>query len=94
MLWYQFKNGLRVCSSNSAFNFQNISYKHKSGSLLSPFIADIVTDDLEIKCIASLPFHLPFYFRYVDDILTAVPSRKMTQLKTILIAMITKYNLQ
>ena len=87
MPWYQFENGLRVCSSNSAFNFQNISYKQKSGfpmgSHLSPIAADIVMNDLETKCISSLPFQLPFYFRYVDDIITAVPSDEITTIKNI-----------
>ena len=51
MPWYQFEKGLRICSSNSAFNFQGTSYKQKSGfpmgSPLSPIAADIVLDDLE-----------------------------------------------
>ena len=29
MPWYQFEKGLRICSSNSAFNFQGHSYKKK-----------------------------------------------------------------
>ena len=40
-------------------------------------------DDLEKKCISSLPFQLPFYFRYVDDIITAVPSVEITTVKNI-----------
>ena len=47
------------------------------GSPLSPIAADIAMDDLETKCIASLPFQLPFFFRYVDDIITAVPTDKI-----------------
>ena len=43
------------------------------GSPLSPIAADITMDDLETKCIASLSFKLPFFFRYMDDIITAVP---------------------
>ena len=31
MPWYQFEKGLRIFSSNSSFNFQNTSYKQKSG---------------------------------------------------------------
>ena len=34
-------------------------------------------DDLETKCIASLPFQLPFFFRYVDEIITAVPTNEI-----------------
>ena len=47
------------------------------GSSLSPIAADIAMDDLESKCIASLPFKLPFFFRYVDDIITAVPANEI-----------------
>ena len=85
MPWYQFENGLRTCSSNSTFNFQDISYKQKCGfpvgSPLSPIAGDIVMDDLEINCISTLPFQLPFYFRYVDDIITAVPANQIDTIK-------------
>ena len=47
-------------------------------SPLSPIAADIAMDDLETKCIASLPFKLPFLFRYVDHIITAVPTNEIT----------------
>ena len=48
------------------------------GSPFSPIAADIVMDDLETKCIASLPFHPPpFYYKYVDDIIKAVPSNEI-----------------
>ena len=53
------------------------------GSPLSPIAADIVLDDLESKGIAFLPFQLPFYFRYVDDIITAVPFNKIEIIKNI-----------
>jgi len=42
-------------------------------SPLSPIIADLVIQDLEREVLRKLDFRLPFYFRYVDDILTAVP---------------------
>ena len=51
------------------------------GSTLSPIAADIVTDDLEEKCIDSLPFQVPYYFRCVDDILTAVPVNEIDTIK-------------
>jgi len=43
------------------------------GSPLSPIIADLVLQDLEQKAIEQLPIKLPFYFRYVNDILLAAP---------------------
>ena len=62
---YQFEHVLQTCSANSVFNCKCTSYKQKSGfpigSPLSPIAADIVLDDLESKCIASLPFQLPFF---------------------------------
>ena len=86
MPWYQFEKGFRICSSNS-LNFQNTSYEPISGfpmgSPLSPIAADIAMDDLETKCIASLPFQLPLFFRYVDDIITAVPTNESATLKHI-----------
>ena len=51
------------------------------GSPLSPITADGVMDDLESNWIASLPFQLPFYIQYVDDIITAVPHNKMDTIK-------------
>ena len=51
------------------------------GSLLSPIAAEIVMDDLESNCIAFLSFQLLFYFRYVDDIITAVPHNEIDIIK-------------
>ena len=50
------------------------------GSPLSPIAADIVIYDLETNCINTLPFQLPFYFRYVD-IITAVPANQIDTIK-------------
>jgi len=47
------------------------------GSPLSPVIADIVMQDLETSAIKNLPFQLPFYFRYVDDIILTAPSNSL-----------------
>lgn len=43
------------------------------GSPLSPIIADITLQDLEEQAIVNIGFPLPFYYRYVDDILLAAP---------------------
>jgi hypothetical protein len=42
-------------------------------SSLSPVIADVVMQDLETSALNRIGVHLPFYFRYVDDIVMAVP---------------------
>ena len=44
------------------------------GSPLSPIIADIVMQDLEETALKKLSVQPLFYFRYVDDILLALPS--------------------
>jgi len=44
------------------------------GSPLSSIIADLVLIDIEDRAINSLNIPLPFYIRYVDDILLAAPS--------------------
>jgi len=41
------------------------------GSPLSPIIADLVMQDLEVHILNSLNLNLPIYYRYVDDILLA-----------------------
>jgi len=46
------------------------------GSPLSPIIADLVMEDLEAKALNSISFQLPLYYRYVDDIMLAVPRNK------------------
>ncbi|XP_011873294.1 PREDICTED: uncharacterized protein LOC105565056 [Vollenhovia emeryi] len=52
-------------------------------SPLSPIIADITMQDLEIKALEALTFVPPFYVRYVDDIAMSVPSsQKNSTLET------------
>jgi len=41
------------------------------GSPLSPIISDLVLQDLETEALKLLPFEIPIYYRYVDDILIA-----------------------
>ena len=65
--------------------FSRHSFKQQSGfSMDSPFFliaAGIVMDNFEKKCIDSLPFQVPFYFRYVDNILTAVAINEFDTIK-------------
>lgn len=49
------------------------------GSPLSPIIADITMQELEIKALNSLLFNIPLYFRYVHDIAMAIPDDKIQQ---------------
>lgn len=43
------------------------------GSPLSPIVADIVLQDIENKALYKIGIKLPIYYRYVDDILLAIP---------------------
>jgi len=43
------------------------------GSPLSPILADIILQDIEEAALDRIPAKLPFYIRYVDDILLAAP---------------------
>jgi len=69
--------------SSTYLTFNNIIYKQTFGtpmeSPLSPIIADVVWQDLERK-LNSINLSLPFYYRYVDDIILAAPSNKITDI--------------
>jgi len=61
--------------SSTFFMFNDVIYKQTygtpMGSPLSPIIADLVMQDLEVHILNSLNYSLPIYYRYVDDILLA-----------------------
>jgi len=76
-----FKMAVNFVLNSTFFIFNGICYKQifgtPMGSPLSPVIADLVLQDLELVAINNLPFHLPFYYRYVDDIILAAPSNSL-----------------
>ena len=47
------------------------------GSPLSPIVADIVMQDVENNALELLRIKLPFFLRYVDDIVCSVPNDKV-----------------
>jgi len=49
-------------------------------SSLSPIIADNVMQDLEETSLNKINFKLPFYYRYIDDIIMAAPSDNITKI--------------
>jgi len=61
-----------------------LCYKHifgtPMGSPLSPIVAAIVLQDLKVRTIDRLQFKLPIYYRYVDDILFAAPTERLTEI--------------
>jgi len=74
----EFLSAVEFVLNSTFFTFNNTCYKQifgtPMGSPLSPLIADLVLQDLEISAINNLPFHPPFYYRYVDDIILTAPS--------------------
>lgn len=83
----QFLELLDFTFKNSYFNFDNKFYNQiyglGMGNCLSPICSDIVMAELQENCIKKLPFQLPFFKRYVDDIITCAPSDQLqTLLKT------------
>ena len=73
----EFIIGIKLVLNSTFFKFNERTYRQifgtPMGSPLSPIIADIVMQDLEERAVMSLPFELPLYMRYVDDILCAIP---------------------
>jgi len=80
----EFLNAIKIILDSTFFKFNNKIYKQNfgtpMGSPLSPIIADIVMQDLEKKALEGLKKEIPFYYRYVDDILTAIPRQRTTEL--------------
>jgi len=47
------------------------------GSPLSPVITDIVMQDLEESVLRNFKFTMLFYYRYLDDLVMAVPTAEI-----------------
>jgi len=64
--------------NSTYFLFNNKYYKQTygapMGSPLSPIVADLIMQSLELQTLNNLPFVPIFYFRYVDDIALAAPN--------------------
>jgi len=75
----EFLIGIRLILNSTYFKFNNKIYKQSfgipMGSSLSPLVADLVIQDIETEVLGLLPEKLPFYFRYVDDIVILSPIR-------------------
>jgi len=76
----EFIKAIELILDSTFFGFNNKIYKQKfgtpMGSPLSPILADLVLQDLEMNAIENLSMEIPFYYRYVDDIALAVPRQK------------------
>lgn len=73
----EFKEGVTLTLNNTYFDFDGTHYKQikgcAMGSSISSVIAQLVLEDLENSILPKLNFQLPFFYRYVDDCLTAIP---------------------
>jgi len=80
----EFIDGVQFILNSTYFTFDNIIYKQNfgtpMGSPLSPILADIVMQDLESQAIMELNIHLPFYYRYVDDIVLLTPENRVNDI--------------
>jgi len=76
----EFLDAVRLVLDPTFFTFDNQFYKQNFGtpmsSPLSPIIADIVIQELENTVLSAISFPIPIYYRFVDDIVMAVPETK------------------
>lgn len=81
----EFIVGLTMVLDECCFQFNGKFYRQVFGSPMgspaSPVFADLVLEILEEEVIPKLRFRLPFYWRFVDDIITAVPADKVNEVK-------------
>ena len=72
----EFLNALDFVLNSAYFTFNGQFFKQKfgipMGSPLSPIIANLVMENLEVNTLKKTSISIPFYFRYVDDIVMAV----------------------
>lgn len=78
-----FLNVIKFVINELYFRFNEKFYKQISGLPmglpLSAPLANLVMEELENLIIPKLPFNIPFYKRYVDDIITAIPKNQIQQ---------------
>jgi len=80
----EFIGAIKLILSSSFFVFNNKIYRQTfgipMGSPLSPIIANIVLQDLEEKALQTINCDIPFYYRYVDDILLSAPEDQISNI--------------
>jgi len=77
----EFIIAVKFILNSTFFTFDEVTYRQIFGipmdSLLSPILADMVMQDLELKAMNKLQFVLLIYYRYVNDILLLTPVEKV-----------------
>jgi len=80
----EFIEAIKLILSSTYFVFNKKIYRQTfgtpMGSPLSPIIANLVMQDLEEKALEKINCNIPFYYRYVDDIVLAAPSDHVTKI--------------
>jgi len=73
----EFLEAIKLTLSSTYFVFNKKIYRQTygtpMGSPLSPIIAHMVLQDLEEEVLEKINCNIPFYYRYVDDIVLAAP---------------------
>lgn len=77
----EFVTAVKLVMRSTYFIFNGKIYLQLHGtpmnSPLSPIIADIVMQDIESRALNTINCRLPFYFRFVDDMFTAVLAERI-----------------
>jgi len=80
----EFLGAIELILSSTFFIFNKKIYRQTfgtpMGSPLSPVIANLVLQDLEEKALEKINCNIPFYHRYVDDIVLAAPSNQVKKI--------------
>ncbi|XP_025270368.1 uncharacterized protein LOC112639708 [Camponotus floridanus] len=81
---FLFATELILDSTCFAFNgrFYEQIFGTPMGSPLSPILADMVMENLEMQCLNSLGFTVSTYYRFVDDVFAIVPRAKINEILT------------
>lgn len=76
----EFLEALDFTLNSTYFQYKDKYYKQIQGCAMgvsvSSVIAQLVLEDLESTIIPQINFQLPFFYRYVDDCITAIPEDK------------------
>ena len=74
-------NAISLILNSTYFKFDNKFFKQifglSMGSPLSPILANLVIHDLEMSILSNINVNIPIYYRYIDDMLIALPKNQM-----------------
>ncbi|XP_030751385.1 uncharacterized protein LOC115878915 [Sitophilus oryzae] len=80
----EFIKGVETTLKSTYFTYDNKIYQQidgcAMGASISSVVAQIVMEDLEESVLEKLDIRIPFFFRYVDNCLTAIPTDYMDRI--------------